>query len=271
MFLIFSFFTIDTNLILNARRDLRITQQPPSRDFWLGTDERGRDGVAMLIIATRNTMIITLLATMISSAFGIIYGLFSGYIGGFIDRLMSSVIDVIASVPNLILMLLIINFIGGSFSVIGFIFTLSVFAWTNVARVVRARVIQERELEYIIASKTLGTNHLKIIFKKLIPNLSIVIIASVVLNAVNIIIVEAGLAFFNFQHSFVGGPLPSRLVQFSDQTPTLGTLLVSTGYTHILRFRWWRWVPAMVIIVLIMFSINSLGNMLNRTTDVTQR
>jgi len=271
VFLILSFFVIDADSILNARRDLRIIHRPPSHDFWLGTDERGRDGVVMLIIATRNTMIITLLATMISSAFGIVYGLFSGYVGGLVDRLMNSIIDVITSVPNLILMLLIINFISGYFSVIGFIFTLSVLAWTSVARVVRARVVQERELEYIIASKTLGTTHLKIIFKKLIPNLSTVIIASVVLNAVNIIIVEAGLAFFNFQHSFIGGPLPSRLVQFSDQTPTLGTLLVSTGYTHILRFRWWRWIPAMVVIVLVLFSINSLGNMLNRTTDVTKR
>ena len=271
LFLILSFFIIDADLILNARRDLTIIHRPPSRAFWLGTDERGRDGLAMLVIATRNTLMITLLATMISSVFGVMYGLFSGYVGGLVDRLMNSIIDVISSIPNLILMLLIINFIGGSFSVKGFIFTLSVFAWTNVARVVRARVIQERELEYVIASKTLGTSQLRIIFKKLIPNLSTVIIASVVLNAGNIIIIEAGLAFFNFQAGFAGGPLPNLLVQFSDQTPTLGTLLVSTGYTHILRFRWWRWVPAMVVIVLVMFSINSLGNMLNRTTDVTKR
>lgn len=271
LFLIASLFFVDTNAVLHSRLDLTRLHQPPSHNYWLGTDQQGRDGVAMLIIATRNTLAITFLATAFSSTFGIIYGLISGYIGGIVDQIMSSVIDIITSIPNLIAMLLLINFFGGAFNLQIFILVLSILSWTNVARVIRTRVIQEKEREYVIAAKTLGTTHFKIMFKKLIPNLSTIIITSIVLNAVSIIIIEAGIAFFNFQASFIGGPLPSVLAAFSGDTPTLGTLLVSTGYTHILRFRWWRWVPATVVIVLLMFSINVVGNMLNRAADKEQR
>lgn len=271
LFLLASWFFIDANAVLHSRLDLTRLHQPPSNYYWLGTDHRGRDGVAMLIIATRNTLAITFLATAISSVFGIAYGLISGYIGGIVDQLMSSVIDIITSIPSLIAMLLLINFWGGSFTLPVFILVLSVLSWTSAARVIRTRVIQEKSREYVIASKTLGTKHFKIMFKKIIPNLSTIIITSIVLNAVSIIIVEAGIAFLNFQASFVGGPLPSALAAFSADTPTLGTLLVSTGYTHILRYRWWRWVPATVVIVLLMFSINIIGNMLNRVADKEQR
>ena len=266
--LIISLFVIDENAVINApltSRYLWRVNQPPSRYFWLGTDSRGRDGAAMLIIATRNTLIITVLATFISSVFGIIYGLTSGYIGGYIDRFMTGIIDMIMVIPNLVAMIILIRFIGGGFSRNGFVLTISLLAWTGVAKVVRTAVVQEKALDYVVAAKTLGSTSIKIIFKKLLPNLSTVIIASIVLNAAHIIIAESVLAFFTL------GDNPTIFVNFAGSPPTLGALLVSTGHTYVLRYRWWRWVPSMMAIVLVMFSIHNIGNMLSRAADAGRR
>jgi len=252
-------FTIDQEVevwgsfgFLNPER----INQAPSRYFLLGTDSRGRDGVILLIIAARNSLIITVLVTLISSVFGIVYGLISGYIGGRIDSFMMSIIDGISILPNLILMVILLAILGG-FSIFTYTAMLSILAWVGVAKMVRTRLIQEKEFEYIKVSKTLGTSHLKIIFHHLLPNLSTIIIASMTLNAVGVIGMETGL-------SFIGLGFPIEM-------PSLGTLIATTRYMHILRFRWWVWTPSVVLIVLIMFSINSIGNMLSRAADARQR
>jgi len=265
--LIISLFIIDEaeTLQITLRGNLDRLNQAPSRYFWLGTDARGRDGVALLMIAARNSLTITILTTLISSSFGIVYGLISGYTGRRIDRLMMGIIDIITVIPNLITMIVLLGFLGG-FSTLGTVVAISLLAWTGIARVVRAKLIQEKELEYIQASKTLGTPHIKIIFQKLVPNLSTTIIASIALNATSIIIMETGLAFFELV-----GDLPAGLVRFPADTPSLGTLIAVTGYMHVLRSRWWLWVPPTVLVALIIFSINSIGNMLSRAADARQR
>ena len=228
----------------------------PSRHHLLGTDTRGRDGVMLLVAAARNSLIVTALATLISSAFGIIYGLVSGYAGGRVDRYMMGVIDGISVVPNLIILITLLGLLGG-FSMFTYTVMLSLLAWTGVAKMIRTRLIQEKEFEYIEASKTLGTSNIKIIFYHLLPNLSTIIIASMTLNAVAIIGMETGLSFLNFG--------------FPTDMPSLGTLVATAGDMRILRFRWWIWMPATVLIVLIMFSINCIGNTLSRAADARQR
>lgn len=264
-FLIISSFFIDEYAVLNppfTSRYLWRTNLPPSLTFLLGTDDRGRNGVFTLIIATRQTLTIAATATILSSVLGIIYGLLSGYLGGRVDRFMNGFVDMITVIPNLIMIVILIGFFGG-FTARNFVLTLSLLAWTSVAKVVRARVIQEKNLDYVVASKTLGSQHFKIIFKKILPNINTVVTASVILNAVTIIIAEAALAFFSFRET--------PLVSFSDTNPTLGTLLSTTVFSHILRFRWWRWTPAATMIVLIIFSISMIGNMLNKAANAGER
>ena len=266
--LVVSVFTIDEYAIFEIRvRDRMLRANlPPSSYFRLGTDGSGQDVLTLLIIATRNSLTITIFATLISSVLGVIYGMISGYTGGAVDNIMNGVVDAITSIPILISLIILVNFFGG-FTPWNFILTISLLAWTSVAKVVRARVLQEKNLEYVMASKTLGTTNLTIIFKKLIPNISTVIIGSLLLNAAAIIIMETSLAFF-----LVNAPPRSNLpVNFVGSGPTLGTILSLTGYPNILRFRWWQWVPATMMITLIMYSINSIGNALNRAADTSRR
>lgn len=233
--------------------------QPPSRHHLLGTDERGRDVLLLLIFAARNALMIVTLTTLISSIIGIIYGLISGYIGGFIDNVMMRIAECIAIFPNLVIILIVILIRG--YSVTSFIIVTALLSWTSIAKVVRTRLVQEKELDYIQASRTLGTSHFKIIIHQLLPNLSSVVIAGIALNAVSITGIEAGLSFL--------------LTSFLDDTiqfvnPSLGTLVSAAMHMIVLRFRQWIWMPPLVLIGLIMFSINNIGEMLSRASDSRQ-
>jgi len=234
------------------RFDLEMMNSAPSRYHLLGTDDLGRDGFMMLIVAARNTLTITALVTLISSTFGVIYGLISGYVGGRIDNLMMRVIEGISILPNVVIMIAFVAIIG-RFSMFTFTVLMSLLTWTMPAKMVRSKLIQEKELEYVQASKTLGTSHIKIIFLELLPNLSTIIIASIVLNAVGIIGIETGISFIGF-----GFPV---------DMPSLGTLVAEARAAHVLANRWWVWAPATLLIILILFSINNIGNMLNRASD----
>jgi len=238
------------------RFDLGMVNLAPSINHIFGTDNFGRDGFLMLIVAARNTLTITVLVTLISSAFGVIYGLISGYVGGRIDNFMMRIVDGMSILPNVVIMIAFVAIIG-RFSLFTFTVLMSLLTWTAPAKMVRAKLIQEKELEYIQASLTLGTSHFKIITNQLLPNLSTIIIASIVVNAVGIIGIEAGISFIGFG--------------FPPEMPSLGTLVSEARRVHVMTNRWWSWVPATSLIVLILFSINNIGNMLNRATDARQR
>jgi len=238
------------------RFDLGMINQSPSRNHFLGTDNFGRDGLMMLIVAARNTLTITILVTLISSTFGVIYGLIAGYVGGRIDNLMMRIIEGISILPNVVILIAFVAIIG-RFSIFTFTVLMSLLTWTAPAKMVRTKLIQEKELEYVQASITLGTPHFKIIIHELLPNLSTIIIASIVLNAVGIIGIEAGISFIGFG--------------FPTEMPSLGTLVAGARRANILTNRWWSWAPATALMVLMLFSINNIGNMLNRATDARQR
>src|SRR5690606_36076740 len=116
---------------------------------------------------------------------------------------------------------------------------------------------QEKELDYIQASKTLGSSNFKIIFTQLLPNVSSLIIVTMTLNLAANIGLESGLSFLGFG--------------FPESTPSLGTLLSYARNPQTLEFRWWIWVPASIMILLLMLSINNVGQALKRATDARQR
>ena len=258
--LIITSLVIDQTVALQRDFSLGGTfNQAPSINNILGTDDGGRDCFTVLMVAATNSLIITALATIISSVFGVIYGLISGYVGGRVDRFMMRIIEGITILPNIVILITLIAFTGGIGVISMFTYTvmISLVAWLGIARMVRTRIVQEKELEYVQASKTLGTSHIKIIFHQLLPNLSTVIIASMTLSAVGIIGMETGISFLGF-----GFPI---------EMPSLGTLLALARSPVVLRYRWWNWIPATILIVSIMFSINNVGNMLSRAADARQR
>ncbi|MFA9556476.1 ABC transporter permease [Evansella sp. AB-rgal1] len=236
--------------------DLFALYQPPSSDFWLGTDYGGRDIFGQLIIGTRNSLAIGIVVTLASGFIGILVGVISGYFGGTIDNIMMRVVDFFLILPTLMIVIAFVTAVP-RYTIWSFSFIMTAFLWMGIARLIRSKALQEKELEYIQASKTLGSSHTKIIFKQLLPNLSSLIIVTMTLNLAANIGIESGLSFLGFG--------------FPEETPSLGTLVSYATNPQTLEFRWWIWLPASILILVLMLSINNVGQALKRATDARQR
>jgi len=257
--LIILFVTI-VSLILNQdeiiKVDLFSLNQPPSSEFWLGTDHGGRDVFGQLIIGARNSLAIGGLVTLIAGTLGILLGIVSGYFGGLIDNILMRIVDFSNILPQLMIIITFVT-IFPNYTIIQFALIMSAFRWTSIARLVRSKTLQEKELEYVQASKTLGTSNFKTIFVQVLPNLSSLIIVTMTLNLAANIGIESGLSFLGFG--------------FPESTPSLGTLVSAARNPQVLELRWWIWMPASILILLLMLSINNVGQALKRATDARQR
>lgn len=236
--------------------DLFSIYQPPSSVHWLGTDYGGRDIFGQLIIGTRNSFTIGLCITIVTNIFGLSLGLIAGYFGGFIDGIVMRVIDFILSLPTLMLIIVFVVVVP-KFTILNFVLIMSAFLWTGKARLIRSKVLSESELDYIAAAKALGTPNWKVILYHLLPNVSSLIIVAFTLNLAGNIGIESGLTFLGFG-------LP-------ESTPSLGTLVSYATNPDVLQNKWWIWLPASGMILVLMLSINFIGEALKRAADARQR
>ncbi|MCW3793315.1 ABC transporter permease [Paenibacillus sp. LS1] len=249
-----------TSLILNqddiVRVDLFALYEPPSAQYWLGTDYGGRDVFGQLVIGTRNSLSIGIIVTLMTGFIGILIGLLSGYFGGMIDNLFMRVVDFFMILPMLMIVIAFVTAVP-KYNIISFSLIMTAFLWMGIARLIRSKALQERELDYVKASKTLGSSHLKIMLSQVLPNLSSIIIVTMTLNLAANIGLESGLSFLGFG--------------FPESTPSLGTLVSYARNPQTLESRWWIWLPASVLILVLMLSINNVGQALKRATDARQR
>ncbi|MFD1446281.1 MULTISPECIES: ABC transporter permease [Oceanobacillus] len=236
--------------------DLFAIHEPPNDQFILGTDYGGRDVFGQLIIGTRNSLSIGILVTLISGTVGILLGLISGYFGGHIDNAAMRLVDFFMVLPTLMIVIVFVTIVS-DYSIWSFSLIMSAFLWMGIARLIRSKALQERELDYVQASKTLGSSNFKIMFAQVLPNLSSIIIVTMTLNLAANIGIESGLSFLGFG--------------FPESTPSLGTLISYARNPQTLEFRWWIWLPAAILILILMLAINNVGQALKRATDARQR
>jgi peptide/nickel transport system permease protein len=236
--------------------DLLSIYSPPSSEHLLGTDYGGRDILGQLLIGAKNSFTIGLLITLITGCIGLCIGLCAGYFGGKIDNVIMRFIDFVLILPSLMLIIVFVT-IAPKYNVFTFVFIMSAFLWTGKARLIRSKTLAERELDYVNASKTLGTPDRKIIFREVLPNLSSIIIVNLTLNLAGNIGIESGLTFLGFG-------LP-------ESTPSLGTLVSYASNPDVLQNKWWIWLPASLLILVMMLCINFIGQALKRAADARQR
>ncbi len=258
--IIITSFVYGISIFLNqeeiVRVDLFAINQPPSEEFWLGTDYGGRDIFGQLIIGTRNSLSIGILVTLMTGIIGVTYGLVSGYFGGNVDNIMMRIVDFFLILPFLMIVIVFVAIVP-KYSVWSFSLIMTAFLWMGIARLIRSKALQERELDYAQASKTLGTPHWKIMFFQVLPNLSSLIIVTMTLNLAANIGLESGLSFLGFG--------------FPESTPSLGTLLGYARNPQTLELRWWIWVPAAIMVFLLMLAVRNVGEALKRASDARQR
>lgn len=224
--------------------------------YLLGTDSAGRDIFGQLVIGARNSLLIGLSVTVITSVLGIIVGILAAYYAGMVDNVIMRVIDFIMILPQLMIIIIFVTIVS-NYNVFSFILIMSAFYWVGQARFIRGRALTVGRLDFISASKTMGTPTYKIILREMMPNISSLIIVNLTLNFAANIGLETGL-------SFLGFGLPSNV-------PSLGTLVSAATNPDILENKSWVWLPASTLILVLVLCINYVGRALQRSADAKQR
>lgn len=165
----------------------------PSKEYWFGTDNLGRDLFSRLWIGGRVSIAIGVIGTIIEVIIGCIYGGISGYFGGRVDNVMMRIVEVLNSIPYMIVVILISIFLGKG--MIAMLIALCITGWTGMARMVRGQVMQLKQSEYVLAAQALGGSSSRIILKHLIPNTIGIIIVYMTFDIPGFIFAEAFLSF----------------------------------------------------------------------------
>lgn len=236
--------------------NLFMLNKPPSQQHMLGTDGSGRDMLTQIFLGARNSFLIAFGVTIFSGVLGIVFGLLSGFFGGRVDNVFMRILDFFSMLPRLMFIIVIIS-IMPRYNVTTFIIVMTAFGWFSDARLVRAKALQQSSLDYVQASKTLGTNNFVIMVREVLPNIASITIVNLTLNLAANMGLETGLTFLGFGLPF--------------NTPSLGTLISYASVPETMQRRVWQWLPASVLIVVMMLCINFVGQAVKRAADAKQR
>ena len=221
------------------------------KTFWLGTDRFGRDILSRLIVGVRVSLAVGLITVLISLTIGVILGSLAGYFRGKTDNIIMWLINVIWSIPTLLLVFGITLALGKGFWQI--FIAVGLTMWVSVARLIRGQVIALREMEYIQAAKALGIKDVRIIVRHILPNVLGPVIVIAASNFATAIIVEAGLSFLG-----VGVQPPQ---------PSWG-LMIKENYNFIITHNPMLALAPGIAIMILVLAFNLLGNGLRDALDV---
>jgi peptide/nickel transport system permease protein len=225
-----------------------------TKKFYLGVDKEGRDILSRLIIGTRVSLGVGLITVIISLSIGLILGSLAGYYRGRIDNIIMWFINVIWSIPTLLLVFAITLALGKGFWQV--FVAVGLTMWVNVARLVRGQVLAARELEYVEAARALGYSGFRTIVRHIWPNIMGPVMVVAASNFASAIVIEAGLSFIGI------GVQPPQ--------PSWG-LMIKENYNFIITNN-----PALALvpgfaIMLLVLSFNLLGNGLRDALNVRGR
>jgi peptide/nickel transport system permease protein len=223
------------------------------RTYWLGTDKFGRDILSRLLVGTRVSLSVGCIAVIISLTIGILLGAVAGYFRGVTDDVVMWLVNVIWSVPTLLLVFAITLALGKGFWQV--FIAVGLTMWVNVARIIRGQVLALRELPFIEATRALGFGHSRTIIRHILPNILGPVMVVAAGNFATAIVVEAGLSFLG-----VGVQPPQ---------PSWG-LMIKENYNFIITHNpMLALIPGLAIMVMVL-AFNLLGNGLRDAMDVRQ-
>ena len=168
---------------------------PEGKTFLLGTDNLGRSLGKRITVGIRISLLIAIVATLIDLIIGVTYGLVSGFTGGKVDTVMQRIIEIISSIPNLVIVTMLGLLLGNG--VTSIVISIAIVGWTSMARQVRNLTLSYRERDFVLASRALGESNVKIAFKHVLPNISGIIIVQIMMTVPSAIMYESVLSAIN--------------------------------------------------------------------------
>jgi peptide/nickel transport system permease protein len=225
--------------------------EPPSAQFWLGTDELGRSVLDLVIQGSQISLLVAFLATAISMLIGALVGIVAGYSGGWTEVVLMRLTDWFLVVPFLPLAIVLIAVLGRGLFVIAFV--IGVTTWPGTARVVRAQVLTLKERPYVERARALGASNRQIVTRHILPNVFPLIFANTILVVAIAIYTEAILSFLGLGDPFSvswGSILESA---FAEGAISLGA--------------WWYLVPPGLCIVLVVLAFTMCGYAFDEILD----
>lgn len=244
---------IASGFIFNYEEDViaqsRDRLQPPNSEHWFGTDSLGRDIFARILYGSRYSLAIGFGSVIIGLTLGIITGSLAGYYGGHVDQFIMRANDILFSIPNIMIAVVVVSLLGTS--TLNLLFALSVTVATAFARIARASVMTLRGQEFVESAYALGLPTWKILAKHIIPNCLSPIIVQLTLSIGTTIIAASSLSFLG-----IGVPSPA---------PEWGAML-SSGRTYIRSASYICVIPG-IAIMLTVLALNLLGDGLRDALD----
>ncbi len=255
MLIVFALFSPFIATALPDIQDLSARLIPP---FWyeggsikhlLGTDDFGRDLFSRIVYGARISIMVGAISVSISLFFGLIMGVFAGYYGGLIDAMIMRLVDMMLSIPAILLAIVIVSILGPS--LYNAMIAIGIVGIPTYARIVRGSVLAEKEKEYVIASRVNGSNNIRLMFKVILPNCTTPIIVQATMGFASAVLEAAGLSFLG-----LGAQPP---------TPEWGAMLADS-LQFITTAPWMIFYPGLAIFLTVL-GFNLIGDGLMDVLD----
>lgn len=223
----------------------------PDSQFILGTDATGRDNFARLIYGGRVSLIVGLSSTLVSIIIGVPLGLIAAYYRGWFETVIMRLVDVFMSFPSMVLIMVLVAVVGPSLWSVTIV--IGVLGWPQFARQIYASSLRVREMEYVESARAVGVSDFKTITRYILPNAVAPVLITATFRTAAAILQESTLSFLG-----MGVQPPAA---------SWGNILYTAQSITVLSTRPWVWIPAGVLLVLTVLSVNFIGDGLRDALD----
>ncbi len=231
--------------------DLTAINKGPSAKHWLGSDGVGRDVFARLMQGGRVSLLVATVSTVISTIIGFVIGAVSGFSGRFVDGVAMRSVDLAMTLPPVIFLLVLASIAGTGITPT--IIVISLLSWPVLSRMVRARLLELRERDFVVASRGMGAGLWHLLIRHGLPNCIDILVVYATLQVASGILLEAGLSFLG-----LGVPPPEA---------SWGNMLNAARSTLVLQYYPWQWMFPGAVLVLAVLAINFVGDGLRDAFD----